>query len=93
MIRNTVTVKSVTRVNWLRAKARSKRWEEEVLILKHEMIWTKLWFGHQKKTWEDRMEGATKPGHHAYAAKQVRIWSQFGEHAKKEFEGTEGIAG
>jgi hypothetical protein len=93
-ITNTVTVKSVTRVNWMRAKARSKRWEEEVLLLKHEMIWTQLWFGHQKKTWEDRMEVAmvvSKPGHHAYAAKQCRIWSQFLEHAKREFGGTHGM--
>jgi len=93
-MKNIVTVKSVTRVNWLRAKARSNRWEEEVLILKHEMIWTKLWFGHQKKKWEERMEMATvasKLGHRAYAAKQARIWSQFLEHAKTEFGGIDGM--
>lgn len=85
---NTVTVRSVTRVNWLRAKAHSKRWEEEVLILKHEMVWTQLWFGHQKKMWEERQQAAkaaSRVGHHAYAAKQARIWSQFLEHAKREF--------
>src|ERR1700741_4062126 len=68
-----VTVRQVTRVNWLRAKARSKRWEEEVLLLQNEMIWTQRWFGHNKKKWEARMEGAriaSKAGHHAYAAKQ-----------------------
>jgi hypothetical protein len=86
-----VTVKSVTRVNWLRTKARSKRWEEEVLILKHEMKWTTLWFGHQKKKWEERMDGARKLGHHAYAAKQAWIWSQFFEHAQKEFGRIKGI--
>jgi hypothetical protein len=34
------------------------------------------------------MEGAKiagKMGNHAYAAKQVYIWSKFGEHARKEF--------
>ena len=85
-----LTVSLVTRVNWLRAKARCKRWEEEVLILKHEMIWTQLWFGNQKKKWEERMKAAkmaSKPGHHAYAAKQASIWSQFQEHARMEFEG------
>jgi hypothetical protein len=83
-----VTVSSVNRVNWLRAKARSKRWEEEVLILEHEMIWTELWFWHQKNKWEEQIKAAklaSKPGHQAYAAKQVGIWSQFGGNAKKEF--------
>jgi hypothetical protein len=91
---STVTVESVTRVNWLRAKARSKRWEEEVLILKHEMIWTKLWFEHQKRIWEERIERATeasKLGHRAYAAKQARIWSQFLEHAKTQFGSIDGM--
>jgi hypothetical protein len=84
-----VTVREVTRVNWLRAKAHYKQWEEEVLILKHEMIWTQKWFEHQKQKWEGRMGDAkmsSRMGHHAYAAKQVRIWSRFGEHARTEFE-------
>jgi hypothetical protein len=88
VIGSRVTVREVTRVNWLRAKARYKRWEEEVLILKHEMIWTQKWFEHQKQKWEKRMEDAkmaSRMGHHAYAAKQVRIWSRFGEHAGTEF--------
>jgi hypothetical protein len=83
-----VTVREVTRVNWLRAKARHKRWEEEVLILKHEMMWTQRWFEHHKNKWEMRREDAklaSKMGHHAYAAKQVSIWSRFGEHARTEF--------
>jgi hypothetical protein len=90
-----VTVREVTRVNWLRAKARHKRWEEEVVILKHEMIWTQRWFEHQKQTWERRMvdaKMALRMGHHAYAAKQVRIWSRFGENARKELESVSKIA-
>ena len=83
-----VTVKLVTRVNWLRAQARSKRWEEEVLILEHEMTWTQMWFEHQRKNWEERMEGAkiaSRKGHQAYAAKQIMIWKRFEDHARKEF--------
>jgi hypothetical protein len=90
---STMTVGTVNRVNWLRAKARSKRWEEEVLILKHEMVWTQLWFLHHKKKWEERMRVATmasKPGHVAYAAKQARVWSQLWEHARKEL-GNDGV--
>jgi hypothetical protein len=48
---------------------------------------------HRKKKWEEEMEGATNPGHHAYAANQARIWSQFQKHAKNEFGGIEGILG
>ena len=29
---------------------------------------------------------ASKMGHHAYAAKQVRIWRRFTEHAQAEFD-------
>jgi hypothetical protein len=87
-------VRIVTRVNWFRAKARSKQWEEEVLILKHEMIWTQLWFGHYKKKWEKRMQEAgiaSKPGHHAYAAKQAYVWTQFWEHARTQFGSIDGM--
>ncbi len=63
----------VTRVNWLRAKARSKRWQEEVLILQHEMVWTQMWFEHQQEVWEKRMQDAldgSKMGHHMQQNKQ-----------------------
>ena len=83
-----MTMNLVTRVNWLRAKARSKRWQEEVLILQHEMDWTEMWFEHQQTVWEERMKGAldaSKMGHHAYAAKQARVWRRFKEHAGLEF--------
>jgi hypothetical protein len=79
---------SVDRVNWLRAKARHKRWEEEILIVKHEMVWTKLWFGYQKRQWEERMKIASlalSDGHKAYAAKQVEVWAQFLQKAQKAF--------
>ena len=81
-------VRKVNRVNWLRAKARHQRWQEEVQILEHEMMWTQQWFCHQKSKWQQRMRAAeveSKPGHYAYAAKQVGIWSQFWETARIEF--------
>ena len=62
--------------------------------MKHEMIWTQLWFGHHKQEWEERMQAAgiaSKPGHHAYAVKQARIWLQFQEHARTEFGIIDGI--
>jgi hypothetical protein len=58
------------------------------------MIWTQLWFGHHQKQWENRMEvsrTSSQLGHHAYAAKQARIWSEFWEHANREFGNVEEI--
>jgi hypothetical protein len=78
----------VSRVNWLRARARHQRWEEEIEIVKHEMIWTQLWFEHQQQVWERRRRDAAKsmsPGHEVYAAKQVWVWTQFWEDARKSF--------
>jgi hypothetical protein len=82
---------TVSRVNWLRARARYQRWKEEIEILKHEMIWTELWFEHQREVWERREHDAMKSrqnGHQAYAAKQVWVWTQFLEDAKKSFAAT-----
>ena len=79
----------VYRVNWLRAKARRDRWNEELLIIKHEMKWTILWFEHQMKEWQGRLGRGVeekKPGHVAYAEKQVAMWKRFmrqGEHGFK----------
>jgi hypothetical protein len=78
----------VTRVNWLRAKARHQRWVEEIEIVKHEMSWTQLWFDHQRKVWEIRQRVAAasmQHGHEAYAAKQVWVWTQFLDDANKSF--------
>ena len=78
----------VTCVNWLRAKARHCRWEEEIELVKHEMMWTQLWFHHQSEVWKSRESNAAMcmdNGHRAYAAKQVWVWTQFLDDAKKAF--------
>jgi hypothetical protein len=86
-IENSVMMDLVTRVNWLRAKARTERWQEEVLILQHEMVWTERWFEHQMNEWGKRMHpnDESKLGHQAYAAKQASIWKHFRDHAQREF--------
>jgi hypothetical protein len=79
---------SVQRVNWLRAKARNQRWEEEITIVTNEMCWTQLWFQNQVDVWEERRRVAllhSSQGHQVYAAKQVWVWIQFLEDAKKAF--------
>ena len=80
----------VYRVNWLRAQAPSERATEELLMVKHEMRWSVNWFQKQQTTWMARggrslQEG--KPGHQAYAEKQVAMWGRFVEHAKQGFHG------
>jgi hypothetical protein len=77
-------------VNWLRAKARSDRWEEELTTVQHEMGWTVLWFQNQQKKWEERAERCNKEnklGHQAYAEKQVDMWKMFVVQAQQGFKG------
>ncbi|KAN0086260.1 hypothetical protein V8E55_007394 [Tylopilus felleus] len=37
------------RVSWLKSRARYERWREELEMVKHEMMWTTLWFKNQGK--------------------------------------------
>ncbi|KAI6102590.1 hypothetical protein EDD16DRAFT_1494750, partial [Pisolithus croceorrhizus] len=41
----------VYRINWLKARARRDRWKEEVSLVMHEMLWTRLWFEYHKNMW------------------------------------------
>ena len=50
------TLSLVYRVNWLRAKACVDQWQEEQILLKHEMQWTTLWFQNQANLWRERSE-------------------------------------
>lgn len=60
------------------------------MIVKNEMGWTKLWFIKQQNIWRDRGEKshiANRPGHEAYAKKQVAMWKQFEAKARDAFRG------
>jgi hypothetical protein len=79
---------AVYRVNWLRAKARFNRWEEETKMVKNEMTWTTLWFENQRKRWQDRAEKCEEKqqrGHACYAWKQVEMWKAFQLEAESTF--------
>jgi len=74
----------------LRARARFNRWDEEWVIVKNEMIWTKLWFEKQRRDWIERGERSQeegKAGHVSYAKKQVALWEQFEKRAEEAFRG------
>jgi hypothetical protein len=82
---------SVYRVNYLKAKARRDRWEEERMILKKERVWTISFFERQVHIWEARGESATQAegwnseGLNAYSKKQMKMWLHLKSHAEEEF--------
>jgi hypothetical protein len=78
----------VYRVNWLRAKARFNRWDEELTIVRNEMVWIVEFFRHQKAKWEERAEKGKeqgKHGHAAYASKVAVMWQNFMDEGKHAF--------
>lgn len=78
----------VYRVNWLRAKARVDRWEEEHILVKNEMEWTIIWFQNQADLWRERSEkkdSILPMGHRAYAVKQLKLWSAFQKKSSERF--------
>jgi hypothetical protein len=78
----------VYRVNWLKAKARVDRWEEEFILVKNEMQWTILWFRHHANLWKGRSErkdGNLPMGHKAYAVKQQKLYNAFAEKSLDKF--------
>ena len=86
---------TVYRVNWLRARARAQRWDEEKAIVRKEMDWVIRTFGYMRKVWETRARdmGGEKPGHKAYAMREAERWQRWIETAKAEFSKTLGVKG
>ncbi|TRM57043.1 hypothetical protein BD626DRAFT_574870 [Schizophyllum amplum] len=73
------------RVEWCKAFARLRRWQEQIPLLREEMRRTLVSLKHRAKLWEARMkadvrEGAVGEGARAYAARQARVYTQLGEH-------------
>ena len=65
---------SVYRINWLRARAKKSRWEEEITLIRREMEWTQLFFNHKAKEWKDMADDSGTPGQRSYAEKQSAMW-------------------
>jgi hypothetical protein len=80
-------INTVYRVNWLRARARAKRWSEEKEIVVKEMEWVAGTFKHMGRLWKRRGEqmGNEKPGHKAYAAREAERWDGWAGTANTEF--------
>ncbi|KAF9525991.1 hypothetical protein CPB83DRAFT_726711, partial [Crepidotus variabilis] len=65
------------RVHWLRGRAESQRWAEEVTLLEHEMQWTVNSHLFQASLWTKIANAEScRPGATAYAYKQAECWNQ-----------------
>lgn len=73
-------------MHWLRAKALKDRWEEEHLLVQHEMNWTCDFFMHKAEEWI-RLGAVTqdKVGHLAYAARQCTMYQRLCQDAMDAF--------
>lgn len=72
-------------MNWLRAKARLTRWEEELRLVPHEMDWTVNWLRKKSMGWQDLSEVAKEAHMVAYAERQAAQWNHLASQAEKAF--------
>lgn len=73
----------VQRVHWLRARAQKHRWEEEVVLVGHEMEWTVRYFLYNKKLWNGQK--GCQGGAGAYAARAAAMWHAMAKQAEDKF--------
>ena len=81
----------VYRVNWLWARAQRNRWQEELPRTQREMIWTTLYFIHQRDMWQSRLQSSRsvvrrKEGFMAYCEKKIYIWEEMARIADIQFQ-------
>lgn len=75
------------RVNWLRAKARRDRWDEELELVRNEMVWTVRGMQSMAKEWEKlKQSSGEERGLKQYAAKQEGMWLNMATKAQQVFE-------
>ena len=75
------------RVLWLRTKARRDRWREEVILLRSELLWTRLYFDRMAAEWKGRASAAGAEGHKAYANRQRAHWEALSFAARRAGDG------
>ncbi|KIJ05856.1 hypothetical protein PAXINDRAFT_92856 [Paxillus involutus ATCC 200175] len=75
----------VYRINWLKAKARYCRWQEELALVKHEIDWSIRWFNHQQLQWMERAGVFEAESQQAYAKRKIRVYEHFAEGARESF--------
>ena len=74
----------------MRARSQKNRWEEELPRTEHEMVWTMLYFMHQRDLWykrlvEIRQRAASHTGHETYCEEKIFHWEEFARVAAFQF--------
>ena len=78
---------SVRRSMWLRAYERKSRWKEEKIIVPSEMECVVRSFETKSARWQELADSnADRPGHQAYALRQVEQWKGMAARAQAEFD-------
>ena len=73
----------VHRVNWLRQKATTDRWNEQYVLVGEEMKQTVRTFEGKVEMWQKLGQGSC--GRKAYARRQAYVWQSLADNARKEF--------
>ncbi|KAH6888206.1 hypothetical protein BKA70DRAFT_1443191 [Coprinopsis sp. MPI-PUGE-AT-0042] len=78
----------IYRVNWMRAREKAARWDEEYAFLWHEMTWVPTFFESRSTAWREltSRQQSLGLGHDAYAFKQAALWKSLATHARSTFE-------
>ena len=66
------------RVNWIRARSRADRWQEEVKLLNAEMIWYQNYMLYQRKTARGWARLGLGDGYTAHAHRLADKWRRYG---------------
>ena len=84
-----LTISTVKRVHWLRARAQKQRWHEEVILVTYEMQWTVRYFLNKSDMWKKGADCHTiSPGGKAYARRQSTFWAGLTDVADRVFKNT-----
>jgi hypothetical protein len=76
----------VLRVHWLRARSQNNRWQEEIILINHEMEWTVRFFLNRARLWKRRHEDPSmNVGPMAYAARQQAQYESLAKYANYRF--------
>ncbi len=73
-------------MNWLRAKARLTRWDEELQLVLHEMDWTVNWLKRKVTEWKELAGRALESHMVAYVEQQASDWEYLALQAETSFE-------
>ncbi|KAH6877020.1 hypothetical protein BKA70DRAFT_1239545 [Coprinopsis sp. MPI-PUGE-AT-0042] len=78
----------IYRVNWMRAREKAARWDEEYAFLWHEMTWVPTFFESRSSAWTEltSRQHSLGLGHDAYAFKQAALWKSLATYARSTFQ-------